>query len=255
MKPAAMLEDTFVVFYGVPWKTYVAITDALGECHLRHTYDRGTFELRSILYGVPWEDYEKFVAAIADYNLRHTYDRGTLEMMSPLKSHEWEKKLFGRMIEVLSLELDISIQSAGSTTFFRRVGERGLQPDESYYIANEPRVRGRDVFDPDTDPAPDLVVEVDVTNSCIDRLPVYATLRVPELWHFDGRKLTFYGLSRGGKYRALRHSKAFAFLRAADLLRFLDMRHDADENSVIRAFVQWLRQEHAKPGKKKPRKP
>ena len=42
------------------------------------------------------------------------------------------------------------------------------------------------------------------------------------------------------KYRELRHSKAFRFLAAADLMRFLDMRHDTDENSVIRAFVTWL---------------
>jgi hypothetical protein len=126
-------------------------------------------------------------------------------------------------------------------------------------VANEPRVRGKEEHDPLTDPPPDLVLEVDLTSSSIARMPVYATLRVPELWRYSGKKLTFYGLSRGGKYRALRYSKAFKFLRASDLMRFLDMRHDTDENSIIRAFVQWLRKEHAKresakPRKKKPRK-
>ncbi len=245
--------DSLVVLYGVPWEMYLGIVDALSECHLRHTYDRGTLEMPSVVYGVSWDAYQELLAATADYNLRHTYDRGTLEMMSPLKSHEWEKKLFSRMIEALSLERDIPIQSVGSTTFFRAAGERGLQPDESYYIRNEPRVRGRETFDPATDPPPDLVIEVDVTHSCLERLPVYATLRVPELWRYDGRKVVFYGLSRG-KYVALRHSKAFPFLRAADLMRFLDMRHDTDENSVIRAFVAWLRDKHAKPPAKKPRR-
>jgi hypothetical protein len=85
-------------------------------------------------------------------------------------------------------------------------------------------------------------------------MPVYATLRVPELWRYRGKTLTFFGLSRRGEYRELKHSKAFPFLRAADLMRFLDMRRDTDENSIIRAFVKWLREQHAKPQAKKPRR-
>jgi Uma2 family endonuclease len=254
MKDAPILEDTFVVLYGVPWKTYRGISDALDEYHTRHTYDCGTLELRSVLYGVSWESYMAFVEATGDYKLRHTYDQGTLEMMSPRKSQEWDASLLGRLIERMAEELEIRIQSVGSTTFFRALGTRGLQPDRSYYVANEPRVRGREEFDPETDPPPDLVVEVDLTSSSVDRMPVYATLRVPELWRYSGKKLTFYGLARGGKYASLRHSKAFKFLRPADLTRFLDMRHDTDENSVIRAFVAWLRQKHAPPPKKNPRK-
>jgi Uma2 family endonuclease len=158
------------------------------------------------------------------------------------------------LIEIMALELDIGIQSVGSTTFFRAMGARGLQPDRSYYVANEPRVRGKEEYDPETDPPPDLVVEVDLTSSCVARMPVYATLRVPELWRYSTRKLTFFGLSRRGQYREVRHSKAFRFLRPADLMRFLDMRHDTDENSVIRAFVAWLRESHAKPAARKPRR-
>jgi len=251
--PSPAEVDSFVILYGVPWQTYLGIIGALDEYHTRHTYDRGTLELRSVLYGVSWESYMAFVEATADYKLRHTYDQGTLEMMSPRKRHEWDASLLGRLLETMALELDIRIQSVGSTTFFRTLGERGLQPDRSYYVANEPRVRGKEEYDPDTDPPPDLIVEVDLTSSSVNRIPVYATLRVPELWHYRSRKLAFLGLTRRGKYRPLRRSKAFPFLRAADLMRFLDMRHDIDENSVIRAVVKWLREEHAKPRRKKPR--
>ncbi len=246
--------DCFVVIYNVPWAMYMGLVDAFAECHWRHTYDRGTLEMPSVVYGVSWEAYQAFLKATPEYYLRHTYDRGTLEMMSPLKVHEWDKGLIGRLIEQMALELDIGIQTVGSTTFSRAPGRRGLQPDESYYIQHEPLVRGKEDFDPATDPPPDLVVEVDVTRTCLERLPVYATLRVPEVWRYTGVNLTFLGLSPGSKYRELRRSKAFPFLRAADLMRFLDMRHETDENSVIRAFVEWLREKHAKPPAKRRRK-
>jgi Uma2 family endonuclease len=236
--------DSYVVLYGVPWDTYVAITDALGEYHLRHTYDRGTLEMRSLLYGVSWDAYEDFLKALGNYSLRHSYDRGTLEMMSPPKSHEWEKRLLGRMVERLAEELDIRIQSVGSTTFRAAAAERGLQPDESYYIANEPIVRCREDYDPKRDPPPDLVVEVEATQSAVPRLPLYAALSVPEIWVYDGKRLSFLGLTKEGKYKRLRNSAAFPFLRPLDLARFLTMRHKTDENSVIRSFVAWLKERH-----------
>ncbi len=78
-------ESDFVLLEGVPWATYEAMLDVLGEYHPRHTYDRGALEMRSVLYGVAWEDYLELLDATADFSLRHTYDEGTLEMMSPRK--------------------------------------------------------------------------------------------------------------------------------------------------------------------------
>ncbi|MBI1903492.1 MAG: Uma2 family endonuclease [Planctomycetia bacterium] len=241
--------DSYVVLYGVPWDTYVAITDALGEYHLRHTYDRGTLEMRSPLYGVSWDDYERFLTAVGDHNLRHTYDKGTLEMMSPLKVHELEKKLLARMIERMAEELDMDIQSVGSTTFRHAAAEQGLQPDESYYFAHEPLVRCSDKYDPRSDPPPDLVVEVDVTSSVLPRLPLYAALRVPELWQYDAQRLAFLGLEKDGKYKRLRTSVVFPRLRPQDLLRFLDMRHEKKEKEILRAFLAWFREHYVKEAK------
>ena len=37
------------------------------------------------------------------------------------------------------------------------------------------------------DPPPDLVIEVDITRSSLDKLSIYAALRVPEVWRYtDG---------------------------------------------------------------------
>ncbi len=235
----------YVVFYGVPWETYGGIIDALGECHLRHTYDEGALEVPRIVSGVAWESYLKFLDAVAEYSLRHTYDEGTLEMMSPRKDHDWHHRLIGRLIEAMAFALDIPIQSVGSTTLRAAVGEKGLHPDEGYYVANEPLVRGKDEYDPEKDPPPDLVVDVDVTNTSLPRLPAFARIGVPEVWRVEGRRLHFYRLGRGGKYREVERSVAFPFIRPADVTRFLNRRHDTDEHSVVRAFVEWAERARA----------
>ena len=236
----------YVVLYGISWQMYEQILEALGEYHLRHTYDRGTLEMRRVLYGVAWTDYQKLLDATAEYKLRHTYDRGTLEMMAPRRDHEWFSKLVGRMIEAMAFALDIPIQSVGSTTLTAALAERGLQPDQSYYVARELQVRGQETYDPDKDPPPDLVIEVDVTTSSIPRLPVFAKIRVPEIWRHDGEVVRFYRLAVRGKYEETDRSVAFPFITPADVTRFLNRRQETDENSLVRSFVQWARKSRKK---------
>lgn len=232
-------ESEYVVLYGVPWKMYEGILDAIGEYHLRHTYDRGTLEMRRVLYGVNWEDYLKLLAATPDRYLRHTYDRGTLEMMSPRLEHDWLGTLLARMIEAFALAADVPIKSIGSTTIRGTKGGRGLQPDKTYYLAHEPQVRCKGTYDPKVDPPPDLAIEVDVTNTSVPRVPVFAKIGVPELWRLDKRgQLRFYQLTRG-KYKEIEQSLAFPFAKAEDFMRFANRRTEIGENGVVREFVKW----------------
>ena len=194
-----------------------------------------------VLHDIPWDAYEGILTALGDRSLRHTYDRGDLEMMSPLQEHDWVKRIIGRLIESTALELNIPIKSVGSTTCRREDVGRGVEPDESYYIANEPVVRGRDRRDPAKDPPPDLAVEIDVTRSSLDRMGVYAILGVPEIWRFDGTAITFYRRNDAGQYDQTERSCAFPFLRSADVTRFLDRRSCEDETTLVRAFATWVR--------------
>ena len=41
------------------------------------------------------------------------------------------------MIETMTEEFGIPIRSGGSTTLKSQLKERGLEPDECYYVANE----------------------------------------------------------------------------------------------------------------------
>jgi Uma2 family endonuclease len=233
----------YVVLHDIPWEMYEAILEALPEHHLRHTYDRGVLELRSLIDGVSWEQYEALLEACGDHYFAHTYDRGWLEiLMSPRLDHDWVKKFLGRMVETISSTLKIRIKSIGSTTVTRRSVRRGLQPDEGYYIANEPAVRFKMTFDSAVDPPPDLVIEVDVTSKSIKRMPVYAALRVPEIWRHDGSQLYFYGLHRA-KYRKLEQSVAFPFLSPDDLMRFLNQLTKVDEMTLLDSFATWVRRQ------------
>ncbi len=239
-------ESEFIVLYGVPWGTYEGILDALDECHFRHTYDRGTLEMRRVLYGVAWGNYLKLLDATPNLYLRHTYDRGTLELMSPRKEHDWLGKLLARMIEAFALAADLPIQSIGSTTIRAAKGGRGLQPDQAYYLAHESVVRGKDTYDPKKDPPPDLAIEVDVTNTSLPRLPVFARVGVPELWWLDTHgQLRFYRLMKT-KYEEIEHSIALAFLKPADLMQFINRRADIGENAVVREFVKWAKKAQVK---------
>ncbi len=85
-----------------------------------------------VMEDASWELYEKLLRDIGQRPIRVTYDQGRMEIRSPLPEHEKPKKLLGRMIEALTVELDMPVASLGSTTFRRREKAKGLEPDECY---------------------------------------------------------------------------------------------------------------------------
>lgn len=195
-----------------------------------------------VLYNVPWSTYETLLRDLDSRGTKLTYYRGTLEIMSPPMKHERLKRLFGRMIETLTLELDIPVLSGGSTTFRQELEEHGLEPDECYWIRNEPKIRGREEIDLDRDPPPDLVVEIEITSYVLNRLKIYAEQGVPEIWRYDGTELRVLRLTENGEYEETDDSHAFPFLPVAQLPVFLSRRNEVDETSWIRSFRDWVRE-------------
>jgi Uma2 family endonuclease len=199
-------------------------------------------ETRVVLSGISWPTFEAILAETKSRGTRFTYDRGYLEMMSPSREHERAKRFIGRMIEAATEELGIPISSASSTTLKAEWDERGLEADESYYIANESRVRGRDELDLRKDPPPDLAIEVDISSSSLDQLSIYATLGVPEVWLYDGVSLKVLQLQPDGTYSQQRQSCAFPFLPLDGIEGFLARRDETDETTWIRSFRAWVRE-------------
>jgi Uma2 family endonuclease len=52
------------------------------------------------------------------------------------------------------------------------------------------------------DPPPDLAVEIEITTSSIDKLDIYASLGVPEVWLYDGTVLEVYQIQSDGRFFA-----------------------------------------------------
>lgn len=198
-----------------------------------------TNEQRFLLHGVNWRSYQMLGAALLNRHIRITYDQGALEMMTVSREHERNKRFVGRLIEEFTVALDIPIQSAGSTTWQREDLDRGLEPDECYYILNEPLVRFKEELDLTVDPPPDLALEVEVSRSMLDRIGIYAALGVPEIWRYDGRKL-IVGVLQGGVYVEQERSLNLPLLERATVLRFVELRQTLNETACIRAFRDWL---------------
>lgn len=101
-------------------------------------------------------------------------------------------------MQVLSEELGIPLETRGSATWKRRSIRKGTEPDTCFYVANAASVIGKRSIVLDTDPPPDVAVEIDVTNESLSRFPIYAALGVPEIWRYDGRSACFYELAGDG---------------------------------------------------------
>ena len=194
-----------------------------------------------LLKNISWKTYESLLNELTQQGgIRLTYDRGNLEIMTPSAPHEGSKKILGRFVESVSEELNIEIRSLGSLTCRREDLARGLEPDQCYYIQNEDVVWDKEQIDLNQDPPPDLVVEIDVTSSSIDRLSLYASLGVPEVWRYDGNRLIIYHLE-AQEYTERDVSPTFPFLSQVEMLRFLELRRTTKENALIRLFREWVR--------------
>ena len=192
-------------------------------------------EQKVILYDVSWETYGRLLEDHLDSSApRFTFDRGMLEIMSPSPEHEKFNRRIAQLVLAFTEQMDIESEDLGSTTFRREDLERGFEPDSCFYIQNEAQVRGKDRIDLTVDPPPDLVIEIDITNPSINKLPIYAQLRVPEVWRYDGKKLEILKLQSDG-YVESRASVALPALSSSTLSRLI-------ERSKSTRRTVWLRE-------------
>ncbi len=207
------------------------VTSPLPSSRLQHV----------VLRDVSWALYQHLLEEVGNGPIRMTFDGGSLEIMSPLPRHELWKKRIARMIEIFALELNISMTPLGSTTFAREDLQKGLEPDECYYIEHAAAVHGKDILDLTVDPPPDLVVEVNITSRSIKREPIYAALGVPELWRFKDRGIEVLELHTDGRYKPVSRSRSFSFLPMKSFEAFLLRLEREDQTAVLREFRDWVK--------------
>jgi hypothetical protein len=72
------------------------------------------------------------------------------------------------------------------------------------------------------------------------KYPIHAALGVPEIWRFDGKRLTIH-LLKDDHYEESRVSVELPMLSADHLTQFLATAQEADQDEALRAFEDWLR--------------
>ncbi len=189
---------------------------------------------------VPWGAYAALTRELGQRSrLRLAYSEGTLEIMSPSPAHEKLTRLIEGFMRVLGLAWGVPVEAFGSATFQVPQQEKAVEPDGCYYIQNASAIRGKAAIDLAVDPPPDIVVEIDLSRSRINKRPLYAALGVGEFWRHDGENLAAYELA-GGAYVPIVRSKAFPTLPIAEIERFLRMAAITDQSAATEAWYAWL---------------
>lgn len=186
------------------------------------------------VFPADWATYEKLLDALEGRGIRLAYDRGMLELMSPSFDHERGKKTLGALLESAMVALGLDFQAGGSTTFREEALDRGIEPDECYWVRHLPAKSGR--WTQGEDPYPDLALEVEMSRSALDRLGIYAALGVSEVWRLTAEgRLECHLLGPDG-YETSDASRVLPELSLADLERFVQLGQERNLGAVLREF-------------------
>jgi Uma2 family endonuclease len=198
-------------------------------------------EQRVVLHNIGWNTYERLLADHENNSApRFTYDRGELEIMSPSPEHEKFNRRIAQLVLVVAEDLGIEAEDLGSTTFRREDLERGFEPDSCFYIQNEERVRGKDRIDLSVDPPPDLVIEINITNPSFSKLPIYAQIGVPEVWRYDGERMTILVLEESD-YAETSESIVLPPVTSNVLTDFVEKSKTTTRTAWLKEVREWAR--------------
>ena len=207
-------------------------------------------EQRIVIRNVSWDLYDRLSDEIGEGQHVHlTYDGKDLEIMTTGRIHEDYKDFFGRLVIVLAFELRVRYRGAGETTWKRPEIARGLESDLCYYFtakkrAADAKARARKSNKVADYPNPDLAIEIDISPSEVDRPAIYAALKVPEVWRFDGASCVIEHLQKDGTYAPVESSR-FLPIRAEEVYRWVAAEDTSDELAWEQRLREWIRAELA----------
>jgi Uma2 family endonuclease len=179
-----------------------------------------TADERVLLDGISWDGYETLLALRGEKRRpRMTYLDGAVELMSISKHHERIRFILGRLLEMYMLELGVSFCGYGQTTFKAQHASAGFEADECY-VLGEPR-----------DGRPDLALEVVWTSGGLQKLDVYRSFGVPEVWIWQHGEIRAFAL-HAGEYRAIPRSRLLPGVDLALLASFVERAEGIDSNTL-----------------------
>lgn len=201
---------------------------------------------RVILSGITWEMYEGLVDRLerAGRRLVLTYDDGELEVEMPSEIHELIKAFVRAMLEQYLIDAEMPFLPVGQTTCKRRLLGKGLEADGSYYLSNLNHISQAGDNDLERVPPPDLAIEVEVTMPLLDKLPVYAAIGIPDLWHIDESGQARILRLENGAYVEMPASREVPFFTAQMLTVWVTRRLKGEHFAELQSFRRSLEDSH-----------
>lgn len=195
-----------------------------------------------ILSNVAWKTFTRFVAEAMNKisNPRFYFDEGNLLIMSVSPEHEYYNRIIASLMDILAEQFGKNWLALGSTTYTKDDIEKGFEPDSCFYFSNIEKMRGVKRLDMNIHPAPDLIVEVDITSLSTFRQHIFAAFGVPEIWRFDGEKMSILKLENN-KYVEIADSLALPKVTPEILTDFVDKSETLSRLEWISEVRTWAK--------------
>lgn len=188
-----------------------------------------------------WDGFESLLEIRGDRSApRVIYLEGTIHLSSPCFLHERLRARFGWLITSLVMEFHLPCLTTGGTTFRRRDKEAAVEPNLSYYIANEKPMRGKSDIDLNVDPPPDLAIEVAWTHDNFEAIEVHRLLGIPEVWDWEKNRFRILQLDQNGEYAAVEQSLAFPILAASEVETWVWKNIGENETAWAMDLQSWI---------------
>jgi len=155
-----------------------------------------------------WQDYEALLARRGDKaGLRIRYSSKTQEIriMSPLPRHGKNADILADLVKTLLRKVGRDWDAFTPITL-KRINQQGIEPDYCFYIDNREQILGKERIDLETDPPPDLAIEIDLT--CTTKPEDYQAIAPLELWVYRQSQLSIYQFE-SQQYRESQTSRWF----------------------------------------------
>jgi Uma2 family endonuclease len=200
---------------------------------------------RLLIDNLDWSAYVGINDAIVERpNLKMVYCDRRLTLVSKGLRHNRYASRLGCLVNALAAALKMRWEIAASATFRKPEKRVGVEGDGTFYFGPHADImKGPKDIDLDTQPPPDLAIEVEVSRSADDAVIVWGRLGVPEVWRFDpiAWECSFRGRHRNATYGHREMSLAFPTLKPDDVIEQMRLADELGTGEWYARLPRWVR--------------
>jgi Uma2 family endonuclease len=160
--------------------------------------------------------------------------------MCIFQDHDIINRLISSLFENLAVGLDINFRNVGGATHRDERSQTGFEGDTTFYVNNLDYDFKRGIIILPRDPPPDLVIEVDISRSSMNKMAAYAAIGVREGWRHHSGRLTIFSLT-GQQVKAVDESVVLPGVTAEDLNGLLAKASEMPRQRWVLYVIDWAR--------------